>query len=47
VTRLLNAANCEDCVHAPDWMQERYSLDYWNNFKSIDGKDFNDINYKA
>ena len=47
VTRLLNAANCEDCVHAPDWMQEKYSLDYWNNFKSIDGKDFNDISYEA
>ena len=47
VTRLLNAANCEDCVHAPDWMQEKYNLDYRNKFKSIDGKDFNDINYKA
>ena len=30
VTRLLNAANCEDCVHAPDWMQEKYNLDYRN-----------------
>ena len=45
VARLLNAANCEDCVQAPDWMRQTYNQTFWNGFKAIDGKDFNDINY--
>ena len=47
VARLLNAANCEDCIQAPDWMKQTYTQKFWNDFKSIDGKDFNDINYWA
>ena len=47
VARLLNAANCEDCVQAPLWMQQTYDQNFWNWFKAIDGKDFNDINYWA
>ena len=45
VARLLNAANCEDCVQAPDWMKNTYNQTFWNGFKLIDWKDFNDINY--
>ena len=45
VARLLNAANCEDCVQAPEWMKNTYNQTFWNGFKAIDGKDFNDINY--
>jgi len=47
VTRLLNAANCEDCIQAPDWMKQTYTQDFWNNFKLIDWKDFDDIGYEA
>ena len=45
VARLLNAANCRDCVQAPDWMKETYTQDFWDNFTSIDGKD--DVGYEA
>jgi hypothetical protein len=45
VARLLNAANCEDCVQAPEWMKNTYNKSFWDSFKAIDGKDFNDINY--
>ena len=45
VARLLNAANCEDCVQAPEWMRNTYNQTFWNGFKAIDGKDFNDINF--
>ena len=47
ISRLLTAANCEDCVHAPDWMKQRYTKDFWSNFKNIDGEDFDDIDYEA
>ena len=47
VTRLLNAANCQDCIQAPSWMKKTYTQNFWENFKSIDGKDFNDINYEG
>ena len=47
VARLLNAANCEDCVQAPIWMQQTYDQTFWDGFRAIDGKDFNDINYWA
>jgi hypothetical protein len=36
VARLLNAANCQDCVQAPEWMKQKYTQDYWNNFRAID-----------
>ena len=45
VARLLNAANCEDCIQAPEWMKNTYNKSFWDWFKIIDGKDFNDINY--
>ena len=47
IARLLNAANCEDCIQAPDWMKQDYNETFWDNFKVIDWKDFNDINYWA
>ena len=47
IARLLNAANCEDCIQAPDRMKQSYGQTFWDTFKSIDGKDFNDINYWA
>ena len=47
VTRLLNAANCEDCIQAPFWMQQRYTKPYREKFSAIDGKDFDDINYQS
>ena len=47
VARLLNAANCQDCVQAPDWMRKKYDEKFWNDFTAIDGKDFDDIGYEA
>ena len=47
VARLLNAANCQDCVQAPDWMRKKYDEKFWNDFTLIDGKDFDDIGYEA
>ena len=46
VTRLLNAANCEDCIQSPIWMQQTYNQSFWDNFRAIDGKDFNDVDYQ-
>ncbi len=46
ITRLLNAVNCEDCVQAPLWMQETYTQNFWDTFKAIDWKDFNDISFQ-
>ena len=45
MTRLLNAANCEDCIQSPDWMKQSYTKSFWNDFRAIDWKDFNDIDY--
>ena len=45
--RLLNAANCEDCIQAPDWMKQTYSREFRDNFKKIDWKYFEDINYES
>ena len=47
VTRLLNAADCQDCIQAPDWMKRTYTQNFWDKFKAIDGKDFNDVGYEA
>ena len=47
ITRLLNAANCEDCIQAPEWMRQTYNQNFWSSFKLIDWKDFDDINYGA
>ena len=47
VTRLLNAANCQDCIQSPDWMRNTYTQDFWNKFRAIDWKDFDDVNYEA
>ena len=33
VARLLNAANCQDCIQAPTWMRQTYNQNFWNNFK--------------
>jgi hypothetical protein len=43
----LNAANCYDCVQASDWMRQTYTQEFWDKFRSIDGKDFDDIDYGA
>ena len=45
ISRLLNAANCEDCVQAPVWMRQTYSQTFWDSFKARDDKDFDDISY--
>ena len=47
VARLLNAANCQDCIQAPDWMKKTYTSNFWSDFKMVDGKDFNDIGYES
>jgi hypothetical protein len=47
VARLLNAANCEDCIQAPIWMKNVYTQNFWDNFRAIDGKDFDDVNFEA
>ena len=47
VARLLNAANCQDCVQAPDWMKQKYTPDYWKDFVAKDGNNYNDIDYEA
>ena len=46
ITRLLNAVNCEDCVQAPEWMRNRYTINFWNQFKIIDSNNFDDINFE-
>ena len=46
VARLLNAANCEDCVQAPEWMKQTYTQNFWDNFRAIDWKDFSDVDYQ-
>jgi hypothetical protein len=28
-------------------MKQRYTKDFWSNFKNIDGEDFDDIDYEA
>ena len=47
VARLLNAANCQDCVQTPDWMKQKYTPDYWKDFVAKDGNNYNDIDYEA
>ena len=47
ISRLLSASNCEDCVHAPEWMKQLYTKDFWNEFKAIDGKYFDDIDFEG
>ena len=34
VARLLNAANCQDCIQAPDWMKQIYTQEFWNKFRA-------------
>jgi hypothetical protein len=36
MTRLLNAANCEDCIQAPNRMVQKYDENFWNEFRAID-----------
>jgi len=45
ISRLLNVAHCEDCIHSPEWMRQTYTQSFWDSFKSKDDKDFDDINY--
>ena len=47
VARLLNAANCQDCIQAPDWMRQTYTQKFWDGFRAIDWKDFDDVNFEA
>ena len=47
VARLLNAANCQDCIQAPDWMKQTYTQKFWDGFRAIDWKDFDDVNFEA
>ena len=47
VSRLLNAANCEDCIQASNWMRQTYNQNFWDNFTKIDWKDFGDIKYES
>ena len=47
ISRLLSSSNCEDCVHAPEWMKQLYTKDFWNEFKAIDGKYFDDIDFEG
>jgi hypothetical protein len=34
-------------VHAPEWMKQLYNKDFWDKFKAIDGKYFNDIDFEG
>ena len=47
VARLLNAANCQDCIQYPDWMRQTYTQKFWDDFRAIDWKDFDDVNFEA
>jgi hypothetical protein len=47
VARLLNAASCQDCVQAPEWMKQKYTQDYWKDFVEKDGNNYDDIGYEA
>ena len=46
LTRLLNAVECIDCVHAPIFMIDRYTNPFWSDFRQQPGKDFWDINFQ-
>jgi hypothetical protein len=45
LARLLNAVECNDCIVVPQWMQEQYSYQFWNDFVWFPGKDFADISH--
>ena len=47
VARLLNAAGCQDCIQAPDWMKQKYTQDYWKDFVAKAGNNYGDIGYEA
>jgi hypothetical protein len=36
MARLLNAANCEDCIQSPSWMRQKYNSKFWDDFRAID-----------
>lgn len=46
LARLLNAVECQDCIHAPVWMNERYTNPFWSDFIQLPGKDFDDIAFQ-
>gem|GEM_PF-607081 len=45
LAKLLNAVECEDCIHPPQWMNQKYTIEYWKNFIDLPGKDFDEIVY--
>lgn len=46
VTRLLNAVQCTDCILPSQKLTTTYSPNFWKNFLTLPGKDFDDIWYQ-
>lgn len=46
VTRLLNAVECVDCINPWDEIITTYTNNFWEDFSTLPGKDFNDVFYK-
>ena len=46
LTKILNAVECQDCIHPAPWMIERYTNAFWSDFIQLPGKDFNDITFQ-
>ena len=47
LARLLNAVECQDCIHAPTRMVDTYSNPFRSTFIKSPGKDFNDISFQG
>lgn len=46
LAKLLNSVECQDCIHSPEWMVNRYTSSFWENFIELPGKDFDEISYR-
>lgn len=46
LAKLLNAVECQDCIHAPARMEKRYTDPFWSDFTQLPGKDFDDIDFR-
>lgn len=45
LARLLNIAECKDCIKPSQDMLAAYTQDFWNTFTTLPGKDFGDISF--
>jgi PKD repeat protein len=43
--RLLSSVECIDCLAAPQWMKDRYTLQWLRNFAAYPSNNFDDLSY--